>query len=64
MPKAFILFLVVFPLLCWIIPVSASIPFVYESKYLLIILVSYGVLFLIYICFVIFQHRIEKNQDK
>ncbi|MCB5191898.1 hypothetical protein LG198_14285 [Methylobacillus arboreus] len=64
MPKLFKLFLVVFGILCWITPISVSISFIYQNKYLTEMIVSYGVLFLIYVCFVIFQHRFEKNETK
>lgn len=64
MPILFKLFLIVFAILCWAIPTSASISFVYENEHLIEAIISYLVLFSIYITFVIFQHRFEKGQAR
>jgi hypothetical protein len=63
-PNWFKLFLVGFGILCWVVPISVSISFVYKDKQLLEMIVSYFLIFLIYMSFVILQHRFEKKQTK
>lgn len=59
MPFWFKVFLMVCVILYWVISQSWAIPFVYANTYLLVISVSYLILFVLYACFVIFQHKFE-----
>lgn len=48
----------------WIIPISASIPFIYENRYFLVLIISYILLVTIFVLFVLFGDReVYKKQS-